>query len=136
VWQHYRNWNLERLYSTDISFHDGFWFAYISTTSVGLGDYILEPAVIREIDMLSWPYLFLLGFVLLSAFLCSLSSIVMKPMHEFTTKLAKRLDKTNMMFGSPIKAREDTDGDNITHIYESGGRVNCEQLPSNSSDVQ
>jgi hypothetical protein len=45
--------------------------------------------------MVSWPCIFLFGFILFSAFIYRLSSIVMKPMHDFSN----RLKETGMIFG-------------------------------------
>jgi hypothetical protein len=52
-----------------ISLKDGYWFSFISTTTVGLGDIFLEPEVIQARDLVTFPLLFLVGFVFLSSFL-------------------------------------------------------------------
>lgn len=102
----YAGWNADRLGTSDVSFRDGFWFAYISTTTIGLGDFILNPAVLVATDMIFWPFIFLLGFVLFSAFICNLSAVVMKPVHDYTHQLSHRLEKTHMFFGKPIPQRD------------------------------
>jgi hypothetical protein len=61
-------WNMERLDAT-VDFSDGYWYAYITTTTVGLGDYYLEHAAVVGTDLIVWPLLILFGFVLLSSFL-------------------------------------------------------------------
>ena len=61
-------WKNKRL-DEDMSLGEGYWFAYISTTTVGLGDFFLEPEVVTGMDLLTYPLLFLVGFTLLSAFL-------------------------------------------------------------------
>jgi hypothetical protein len=53
----------------DISLKEGYWFSFISTTTVGLGDIFLEPEVIQSRDLATFPLLFLVGFVFLSSFL-------------------------------------------------------------------
>lgn len=60
----------------DFSLREGYWFSYISTTTVGLGDIILEPEVIVEVDLVIFPLLFLLGFVILSSFLGKLAAAI------------------------------------------------------------
>jgi Ion channel len=106
VCKKYTSWNAERLGTNEVTFRDGFWFAYISTTSIGLGDFILNPAVLVATDMIFWPFIFLLGFVLFSAFICNLSAVVMKPVHDYTHQLSTRLEETHMFFGKPINKRE------------------------------
>jgi len=68
--QHYKFWNQQRLGDDGaVSYEDSYWFAYISTTTVGLGDYILLPDVLTTGDIVIWPLAFLIGFVFFAAFL-------------------------------------------------------------------
>ncbi|GKY98452.1 hypothetical protein MPSEU_000802600 [Mayamaea pseudoterrestris] len=64
-------WKHERLDGTASTFtlSDGYWFGYISSTSIGLGDIFLEPEVFLGIDLVTFPMLFLFSFVLASAFI-------------------------------------------------------------------
>jgi hypothetical protein len=57
------------MFLADMSLKDGYWFSFISTTTVGLGDIYLEPEVIQARDLVTFPLLFLVGFVFLSSFL-------------------------------------------------------------------
>lgn len=72
---YYQFWQEDRLEET-IDYADSYWFAYISTTTVGLGDYYLEHGVIVGYDLLVWPLLFLFGFVLLSSFLTKVAEFL------------------------------------------------------------
>ena len=61
---YYVYWNQERL-DVEIVYKDAYWYAYITTTTVGLGDHYLDHAILIGIDLLVWPLLILVGFVLL-----------------------------------------------------------------------
>ena len=52
--------------------------------------------------MFYWPFIFMTGFVLFSAFICNLSAVVMKPIHDFTEELSEQLEGTNIFFDKPI----------------------------------
>lgn len=125
----YAGWNADRLGTSDVSFRDGYWFAYISTTTIGLGDFTLNPAVLVATDMIFWPFIFLLGFVLFSAFICNLSAVVMKPVHDYTHQLSHRLEETHMFFGKPIPQR-----DSGTHEQrrQDDHRLNLDESALNS----
>lgn len=57
-------------------FQDGYWFAYLSTTTIGLGDVYLEPNVIIGSDLLYFPIMMLTGFVFLAAFLGKVRDLI------------------------------------------------------------
>lgn len=61
-------WKKVRL-NEDLGVGEAYWFSFITTTTVGLGDIFLEPDVMLGIDLLYFPIIFLVGFNLLSAFL-------------------------------------------------------------------
>ncbi|KAL9186811.1 hypothetical protein ACHAXT_010531 [Thalassiosira profunda] len=88
---YYVHWNDDRL-AEEITYKDAYWFAYMSTTTIGLGDYYLDHSVIIGIDLLVWPLLILFGFVLLSAFLNKVGELVAsflpKEQADFAGKLA------------------------------------------------
>jgi hypothetical protein len=69
------------IFLADFSFQDGYWFSYISTTTVGLGDIFLEPETIQSRDLVTFPLLFLVGFVYLSSFLGKFAELALH-MHE------------------------------------------------------
>ena len=58
----------ERLPDFEVNREDAIWFAYISTTTIGLGDYYLKPEVMFASDTLNFSLLFLVGFIFLSTF--------------------------------------------------------------------
>lgn len=62
-------WKRNQLGEADFQFSDGYWFSYISITTVGLGDIFLEPQVILFRDLFIFPLSFLFGFVFVAAFL-------------------------------------------------------------------
>jgi hypothetical protein len=69
------DWKESRL-GEEQDFTRGYWFAYISTTTVGLGDIYLEPEVLVTQDLLIFSLVFLIGFVFLASFLGSLGSFI------------------------------------------------------------
>lgn len=62
-------WKRERLGDDIFSLSDGYWFAWISSLTIGLGDIFLEPEVFLGSDMIVFPLMFLFSFVVVSAFL-------------------------------------------------------------------
>lgn len=88
---YYIHWSLIRLDEV-VSYKDAYWFAYITTTTVGLGDYYLEHAVLIGIDLLIWPLLILFGFVLLASFLTALKDTLAGVMPNEEADFADTLD--------------------------------------------
>lgn len=88
---YYVHWSLSRL-DEEVSYKDAYWFAYITTTTVGLGDYYLEHAVLIGIDLLIWPLLILFGFVLLASFLTALKDTLAAIMPNEEAEFADTLD--------------------------------------------
>lgn len=94
--QYYVFWQNDRL-EEDTSFFDAFWFAFISTTTVGLGDFYLEPAVIQNEDLYIWSLLFLFGFVLLANFVTKFTALVTSIIPKKEFELDERLANTNLL---------------------------------------
>ena len=77
--------------ASSVSYSDSYWFAYISTTTVGLGDFVLSPDVLLVEDIILWPLSFLFGFVFMAGFVGKLSGVIQGPFRNKGTGLAKRL---------------------------------------------
>jgi hypothetical protein len=90
--QYSRLW-AEARSDTDLSLYDAYWFAYISTTTVGLGDFYPAPEVLFFKDLLAFSFIFLTGFVLLSAFLGQFGGWLGEYFPDVGGKLTKKLKK-------------------------------------------
>eukprot|EP00980_Cylindrotheca_fusiformis_P027602 scaffold21455_cov116-Cylindrotheca_fusiformis.AAC.19 len=101
---------------------DSMWFAYISLTTIGLGDYFLPPEVLFLGDVFVFVWLFLMGFTLFSGFLGKLSE-VLRHWTGTSSDLENELEKVPL-------ASEDNDSDNPseqTNDEENG-------IPASDSD--
>jgi hypothetical protein len=106
---YYIYWNWLRLDET-VDLKTAYWFAYITTTTVGLGDYYLDHAAIIGVDLLVWPLLILYGFVLLAAFLTALGEFVSKV--DDGTDFADKLAAEQSLFSCfPKLCQRDADFD-------------------------
>jgi len=89
-------WKHDRVRDLSFTFWDGYWFAYISSTTIGLGDINVDSPVIQGSDVIVFPFLFLVNFVFIAAFLAKLgdffSSFVRTSMIE---RLVQQLKKTD-----------------------------------------
>lgn len=94
-------WKQFRL-EEEFQFSDAYWFSFISTTTVGLGDYFLEHSLILPVDLIVFSILFLLGFVLLSNFLVKLSQLVVEVIGLRGPSLAEALQRTNAPCCPPL----------------------------------
>ena len=68
-------WKEERV-GVDLKWDDAYWFAFISTTTVGLGDFFLEHHALRHRDLISFSLLLLLGFIFLATFVVKLTDLL------------------------------------------------------------
>lgn len=87
---HFKTWNWFRL-GDEIWWKDAYWYSYITTTTVGLGDYHIPSEVLFSGDLVAYSLSYLFGFVLLSAFLTELSELVAENTPDVGKELAKRL---------------------------------------------
>lgn len=107
-----REWKKELL-GNEMSQRDGYWFAYISTTTVGLGDIYLEPEVFRSTDLVTFPILFLTGFTLFSAFIGKLIEAVTAGMWSSKKKsildaLEREMKRTRSAETNDVAKKEET----------------------------
>jgi hypothetical protein len=93
------HWKESRL-GESFSLRDGYWFAFISTTTIGLGDIFLEPEVFVTEDLFYFPLSFLVGFTFLSAFLGNLAAIFVSTQRRkgFYESMLDRFETTPLPF--------------------------------------
>ena len=80
----YQHWKTSRL-GIDFKLSDAYWFSYVSTTTVGLGDLALDPEVLVASDLLTFPVLFLISFSFFGSFITDLGRVVFKPFENHTS---------------------------------------------------
>lgn len=92
----FMQWNMTRQ-NVELSWNDAYWFAYISTTTVGLGDFYPVPEVIFISDLLIYSLTYLFGFVLLSTFLTELGNLLALYIPDISAELGKRLEHVGLI---------------------------------------
>jgi hypothetical protein len=118
------DWKNTRLPGDDFEFGDGYWFAFISTTTVGLGDIYLDPEVVVSQDLLGFSLLFLIGFVFLASFLGSLGGFLKRLERVGGSSLQDNLDKTTICCGHKVvKATYHAGEIVVKESYHVGGVV-------------
>lgn len=97
-------WKITRMGETDFTMSDGYWFSYISSTTVGLGDIYLEPEGLLYRDLISFSLLLLVGFVLVSAFLGKLDLMVRDVIgkRSLVEEMIDQLHKSDLLFQKPM----------------------------------
>jgi hypothetical protein len=73
------------------------WFAYISTTTTGLGDFFYQPEVIFLGDLFRFSFLFLTGFVFFATLLGELADLWNGLFPDSTKNLKHRVQRTNLL---------------------------------------
>lgn len=136
-----RSWKAERL-DVDMEFSEAYWFSFISTTTVGLGDYILEQEVILRKDLFSFPLMFLAGFVLLSNFSVKLTDVLNNLFPSPRKSLKDRLANSNVPWCGKLRTRQrrakrskstrDMANDNVVNSGDNASP----QGPHSSPDVE
>lgn len=92
-------WWEERLpeFAADVYPSDALWFAFISTSTIGLGDYYLQPELIFASDTLKYSVLFLVGFVFLSTFFGKIAECLNLLLPKKHNSLPARLAATRVL---------------------------------------
>jgi hypothetical protein len=107
-------WN-NRLIDFEVDPWDSVWFAFISTTTIGLGDFFLQPEVIFIPDLFRFSLLFLTGFVFLSTFLGLFGDLIGGFFPNAGEKLKERVSKAKIVsFGTNDEASEESREDSKT----------------------
>ena len=70
------DWYTRSRYHQEFDLENAYWFAFVSITTVGFGDYHIQHEGFRQVDMLLIPICLLIGFVLLANFLLKLSDVL------------------------------------------------------------
>mmetsp|Transcript_28603 Transcript_28603/g.36848 ORF Transcript_28603/g.36848 Transcript_28603/m.36848 type:complete len:141 (-) Transcript_28603:60-482(-) len=83
---------------------DAYWFAFISITTVGFGDYYLGHEAIAGTDVVAFACLFLVGFVLFANFLTVFSELIRRAFRN--SCLASR---SEVQGGDPSETKEITE---------------------------
>jgi hypothetical protein len=89
-------------YAAQIDQADVLWFAFISTATIGLGDYYLQPEVIFASDALKYSLLFMVGFVFLSTFFGKIVEFLQCFLPSKHNSLENRLAKTRVLACWPV----------------------------------
>jgi hypothetical protein len=101
-------WWSNRLVDFEVDGWDSVWFAFISTTTIGLGDFFLPPEQIFLPDLFRFSVLFLIGFVFLSTLLGLLGELIGGFIPNAGEKLKERVSKANILsFGTDDEASEE-----------------------------
>ena len=75
----------------ELSLNDAYWFSFITTTTVGFGDFYLYPEGLFISDLLGFWANFLVGFVFLSSFLTELSQLFSSVFPSLGDNLQRKL---------------------------------------------
>lgn len=111
--QVYFNWNNARLGpSNGITARDSYWFSYVSTTTIGFGDFYVAPEVLVVSDLFLYPIILLVGFIFFSAFLGRLADLLASPSQAYGRRLVERLAKDRETTGEEAHQEGDHNSQN------------------------
>ena len=83
----------------DFDWDDAYWMAFITTTTVGLGDFFYEHQVLLRRDLISFSLVILVGFIFLANFLVKLTDLLTALLHwSGATDLDTRLQETSLVW--------------------------------------
>ena len=91
----------EKRLQEEFAMNDAYWFAFVSTTTIGFGDYYLQPEGLFISDLLGLWGNFLMGFILLSAFLNELSQMLVGHIPNLVDDLQQ-----NLKYADDVSARQ------------------------------
>ena len=85
-------------FGSDVTEGDTMWFAFISSSTIGLGDYFLQPEVMFADYALRFSVYFLIAFVFLTTFLGKIADMLFHnvPQDGDGLDLKSRLERTNV----------------------------------------
>jgi hypothetical protein len=97
--QDFHYWWEARLpeYAAGIDRGDELWFAFISTSTIGLGDFYLQPEIIFSSDAMKYSVLFMIGFVFLSTFFGKIVETLSWLLPKQHNSLEQRLARTRVL---------------------------------------
>jgi hypothetical protein len=94
-------WWEARLPEFEVTPSDSIWFAYISTSTIGLGDFYPQPELIFASDALKLSLIFLVGFVFLSTFFNKIVDFIQSMLPDRENSLEARLKATRFLLCWP-----------------------------------
>ena len=132
----YQQWKYSRL-DQDTPLKEGYWFSYISTTTVGLGDVYLDPEVMITSDLFTFPILFLVGFSLFGSFLAELGSALYVPFENHST-LVDVLKENDIFpaYTSSHESKEETTDESTVAEPVNGVMGGTNDEPGSANSVE
>ena len=109
----YMRWKEGRL-GESFDFTDAFWFAFLTSTTVGLGDFYVDPEVILVADLLWIPAVILVGFLFFSAFLTKMIDVlhmIRPPEKDLIDDMLDQLISEENPKGEPTFTQSDSGSD-------------------------
>jgi hypothetical protein len=79
------------------NFWDSVWFAYLTTTTIGLGDFYYQPAYIFVVDLFTLSLACLVCFVFFATLISQIASLFSGHFPNAVEKLRNRVERTNWM---------------------------------------
>jgi len=93
------NWWKDRLPEEDqpyATFWDSVWFAFLTTTTIGLGDFYFQPAYLFIADIFSLSLMCLISFVFFATLIGQVGIIFSGSLPDAVGKLRSRVERTNL----------------------------------------
>jgi hypothetical protein len=117
-------WWEQRL-QLDFDIYSAYWFAFVSTTTIGLGDYYPPPEALFFGDQLVFSILFLYGFVWLAAFIGEFTVVLSKHVPNIGEKVVKGVHESKHKKNKSHKTKKEQpnekgDNDNDAEFLEGG----------------